>query len=178
MHNFSEENVKLRGYSCVISWILVTILCNDFQGTRLCKLTIHLVATDGQEDILAWYLESRTQHGLQVRLVSVLAKAGYFPGTRHLHTKKHVGTGQARERKLRYLRKKQKNVHIVMVWAPFHKAANEAKHNQIILTRISLPSNYHVFVTKSWSKSFETKAITNAQGSNLKRVDTLLWNAL
>lgn len=60
----------------------------------------YLVAADGEQDVLLGDLESCGEHGFEVRLVSVLPKAGNFPGAGHLHPEHHIGPGKAREGEL------------------------------------------------------------------------------
>jgi len=61
---------------------------------------MYLIAADGEQDVLFRDLEARGEHGFEVSLVPVLPKTGHLAGAGHLHPEHHVGSGQARERKL------------------------------------------------------------------------------
>ncbi|TNN53468.1 hypothetical protein EYF80_036310 [Liparis tanakae] len=61
---------------------------------------MYLIAADGEQDVLFRDLEARGEHGFEVSLVPVLPETGHLAGAGHLHPEDHVGSGQARERKL------------------------------------------------------------------------------
>lgn len=57
----------------------------------------YLEAANGEQDVLFGDLEACGQHSFEVRLVSVLPKAGHLTGAGHLHPEHHVGSGQPGE---------------------------------------------------------------------------------
>lgn len=59
------------------------------------QLTFVLVAANSQQDVLLWDLKASAEHGFEVGFTTALSEAGHLSSTGHLHTKYHVGTGQA-----------------------------------------------------------------------------------
>lgn len=55
----------------------------------------YLVAANSQQDVLLWDLKASAEHGFEVGFTTALSEAGHLSSTGHLHTKYHVGTGQA-----------------------------------------------------------------------------------
>lgn len=76
---------------------------SSFMSASLCVVIKHLVAADGEQDVLLGNLEACGEHGFEVSFIPVLPKTGYFPSAGHLHAEHHVSSSQPREGKLRDL---------------------------------------------------------------------------